>query len=84
MRKIWKPVKEIQETRTLNVAGAGGGLYLHLPKDLCELYGINGGDTIKVQLRSLYKRDYEAERGEETKGGEKHGRKSKRDKKDTF
>lgn len=61
MRKKWKQVSEIKELITLSVSGSGGGLYLYLPKKLCELYDINGGDRVKVQLRGLFKRDYGAE-----------------------
>jgi len=61
MVKKWKETREIKEIRTLNVSTHGRGLYLYLPKDLCEIYEINGGDRVKVQLRSLFKRDYEGE-----------------------
>jgi hypothetical protein len=63
--KKWKEHGEINETRTLAVSGSGGGLYLYLPKDLCALYNVNGGDKIKATLRAHYKRDYsEEEKGE--------------------
>jgi len=61
MVKKWKVVREIKERRTLNVSSHGRGLYLYLPKDLCEVYDINGGDRVKAQLLELFKRDYEAE-----------------------
>jgi hypothetical protein len=84
LAKKYKPMVEIMETRTLNVAGAGGGLYLYLPKEFCELYGIIGGDVIKVQLRGLFKRDYAAEQDEEKEGVKKHGSRRKRAKTDAF
>ena len=63
--KKWKIVKEIKERRTLNVSTHGKGLYLYLPKDLCEVYEINGSDRVKVMLLELFKRDYsEEEKGE--------------------
>jgi len=70
MVKKWKVVREIKERRTLNVSTHGRGLYLYLPKDLCEIYGIIGGDRVKVQLLDLFRVDYE---GEE-KGEEQHKR----------
>jgi len=65
MVKKWKVVREIKERRTLNVSSHGRGFYLYLPKDLCEVYGIIGGDRIKAQLLELFKRDYDAEEGRE-------------------
>jgi len=70
MNKKWKVVREIKERRTLNVSTHGRGLYLYLPKDLCEVYEINGGDRVKVQLLELFKPDY----SEEEKGEEQHKR----------
>jgi len=68
MVKKWKVVREIKERRTLNVSTHGRGLYLYLPKDLCEVYEINGGDRVKVQLLELFKRDHsEEEKGEASK-----------------
>jgi hypothetical protein len=65
----WRTVEAIDETRTLAVSGSGGGLYLYLPKPLCELYSIVAGDQIKVTLRAHIKRDYAAEeKGEGRKG----------------
>lgn len=63
--KLWKVVREIKERRTLNVSSHGKGLYLYLPKDLCEIYGINGGDRVKVQLLELFKCDWAEEEQEE-------------------
>lgn len=69
MIKKWKESGDIGETRTLAVSGSGGGLYLYLPKPLCELYKIVAGDQIKVTLRAHIKRDYAAEeKGEGRKG----------------
>ena len=65
MVKKWKIVKEIKERRTLNVSTHGKGLYLYLPKDLCEVYEINGSDRVKVMLLELFKRDYDAEEDRE-------------------
>jgi hypothetical protein len=59
--KKWKVVREIKERRTLNVSSHGRGLYLYLPRDLCEVYEINGGDRVKVMLLDLFKRDYSEE-----------------------
>lgn len=64
MRRKWKRAREIKELTTLSVSGHGRGLYLYLPKKLCELYDIDGGDRVKVQLRVLFKPDYEAEENE--------------------
>jgi len=63
VRKKWKHVREIKELITLSVSGSGGGLYLYLPKKLIEQYDINAGDRVKVQLRDLFKRDYQNEDG---------------------
>lgn len=57
----YKPVGEIKEIRTLRVSASGRGLYLYLPKSLCEQYDIIAGDRIKVQLKEHYKRDWGAE-----------------------
>jgi len=68
MVKKWKVEREIKERRTLNVSSHGRGLYLYLPKDLCEVYGVNGGDRIKAQLLELFKRDWaEEEKGDASK-----------------
>lgn len=64
--KKWRVIREIKERRTLNVSGHGRGLYLYLPKDLCEVYEINGGDRVKAQLLELFKPAWGAE-GEEEK-----------------
>jgi len=61
LTKLWKQVDEIQETRTLAVSGSSGGLYLYLPKALCELYGIIADDQIKVTMCAHIKRDHVAE-----------------------
>lgn len=68
VRKKWKKDREIKELITLRVAAQGSGLYLFLPKALCEQYDINGGDRVKVQLRVLFKRDYEGEEKGEGEG----------------
>ena len=65
MVKKWKIAREIKERRTLNVSTHGRGLYLYLPKDLCEVYEVNGGDRVKVMLLELFKRDYDAEEDRE-------------------
>lgn len=76
MTKLWKMVGEIQETRTLAVSGSGGGLYLYMPKRLCETYNIIAGDQVKVTMRTHLKRDYAAEeKGEGKKGRRGRSRK---------
>lgn len=75
MIKQWKESGEINETRTLAVSGSGGGLYLYLPKDFCELYHITAGDKIKAVLRAHFKRDYPEE---ETGEGRKRSRARRR------
>jgi len=62
MTKKWKFTREIKELLTLSVSGSGGGLYLYLPKKLCEQYDVTAGDRVKVQLRELFKRDWDGER----------------------
>lgn len=69
MSKKWKRVGEIKENRTLRVSGSGAGLYLFLPKKLCETYDIISGDQIKVKLGVHFKRDYDREE----KGEGRHG-----------
>jgi antitoxin component of MazEF toxin-antitoxin module len=59
--KQHKHMIKIQETRTLNVAKAGKALYLYLPKDFCNLYNVEAGDVVKVQLQGFFKRDHVAE-----------------------
>jgi len=65
--KKWREDREIRERRTLKVSGAGNGLYLYLPHDLCEVYGINGGDMVKAELLVLLKPDYQEEGGDKKK-----------------
>ena len=55
MLKEYEKIGEIRETHSLRVAGRGNGLYLFLPRGLCEVHGIIAGDRIKVQLRDHYR-----------------------------
>jgi hypothetical protein len=71
MLKKWKYVRDVGEKLTLNVSGAGSGLYLHLPKDLCNTYGIIAGDRMKVTLTDLFKRYYKTEEETEKRGVKK-------------
>lgn len=51
-----REIRKIREDRVLKVAGRGGALYLYLPKDFVELYGVIAGDRIEVKLESLYRK----------------------------
>jgi len=55
MTERWEKIGEIRETHSLRVAGRGNGLYLFLPKGLCEVHGIVAGDRVKVQLRDHFR-----------------------------
>jgi len=58
-------IGKIGETRTLKVAARGAGLYLYLPKDLREVYGVMAGDRIEVKLGRIYRpREYVGGEGE--------------------
>jgi hypothetical protein len=76
MVKKWKLRGEVNEKLTLNVSASGSGLYLHLPKDLCNTYDIIGGERIKVHLVEVYGRDWPAEEEEEKRGDKKRKRSS--------
>jgi len=66
MVKKWKPAGEIKVETILHVSATGEGLALFLPKRLCETYDIIGGDQVKVELKTLFKRDWTGEeKGEE-------------------
>ena len=80
MRKKWKQTREIKELLTLSVSGSGGGLYLYLPKKLCEQYDIIAGDRVKVQLRDLFKRDYAKEDGSYAQEANKTANQRRREK----
>jgi len=55
MREIIEKIGEINETRSLRVSQQGGGLYLHLPRGLIDVYGIRPGDWIKARLTDLFR-----------------------------
>jgi len=55
MRPTFEKIGEIKETHSLRVSQKGGGLYLYLPKGLCEVHGIWAGDRIKATLRDLFR-----------------------------
>jgi len=55
MRREFERIGEIKETHSLAVSQRGGGLYLYLPKGLCEVHGIWAGDRIKATLRDLFR-----------------------------
>jgi len=51
---VWQKKRDIGELRTLRVSAAGRGLYLYLPKDLCEQYGLVAGNRVKVKLIDVH------------------------------
>jgi len=55
MRLEFEKIGEIRETHSLRVSQQGEGLYLYLPKGLCEVHGIWAGDRIKATLRDLFR-----------------------------
>jgi hypothetical protein len=55
MVKEYDKIGEVRETHSLRVAGRGNGLYLFLPRGLCEVHRIIAGDRIKVQLRDHFR-----------------------------
>lgn len=54
-------IGKIGETRTLRCAQRGKGLYLYLPKDLVEIYGLMGRDRIEAKLGNIYRERKEEE-----------------------
>jgi len=59
-------VGKIDRAPLLRVSARGGALYLYLPKDMVEAYGIMSGDLIEVKLGAIRRsRKYvpEAEKG---------------------
>jgi len=55
MRLEFEKIGEIRETHSLRVSQQGEGLYLYLPKGLCEVHGIWAGDRIKATLKDLFR-----------------------------
>jgi hypothetical protein len=45
----------------LRVSAHGDGLYLFIPRDIVDVYGIVSGDRVKVKLLNLYRLEKEAE-----------------------
>jgi len=48
-------IGKVDVTVVLRVSGAGGGLYLYLPKDLARTFGILAGDRLKVHIQNHYR-----------------------------
>jgi len=55
MHEEFEKIGEIRETHSLRVSQQGEGLYLYLPRGLCEVHGIWAGDRIKATLRDHYR-----------------------------
>jgi len=51
--KEYKEVGEIGRSPLLRVSARGAALYLYLPKDLVEAYGIIASDLIEVKLGKI-------------------------------
>ena len=56
----------IGETRTLKCSNRTGTLYLYLPKALVDLYGLLGGDMVKVKLGEIYRQKMKGKTEKET------------------
>jgi len=52
----YEVVRKIGLRTLLKVACRGGALYLHLPKDLVDNYGILGKDVVEVSLGEVRRR----------------------------
>lgn len=55
MNKEYEQIGVVKETHSLRVSARGDGLYLYLPRGLCEVHGIMAGDRVKVQLLEHYR-----------------------------
>ena len=54
MRKEFEKVKSLKITVLMRVSAHGNGLYLYLPKDIVEAYGIIAGNKLGVQILDHY------------------------------
>ena len=54
MEKETETVK-IGITTLARVSMRGGALYLYLPRDLVEAYGLMAGDKVEVNLKKLHR-----------------------------
>jgi len=55
MPEEFKEIGTIGLTQLLRVSVQGAGLYLYLPKDIVDVYGIWAGDRIEVKLGTIHR-----------------------------
>lgn len=67
MLRMFEKIGTIGETLNLRVSARGEGLYLYLPKSICEVHGLLTGDRIKAKLTEHYRqqRDIHVEEDED-------------------
>jgi len=65
MKRPMKKIGKIGVSLPLRVSRSGGGLYLYIPKGICDVHGIEGGDQIEVKLEDHYTPVYKPKKEEE-------------------
>lgn len=67
MLRMYEKIGEIREELNLRVSARGEGLYLYLPKSICEVHNLLTGDRIKAKLTDHYRqqRDVRVEEDED-------------------
>jgi len=60
MRQQFKEKQTLKVTVVSRVSAHGDGLYLYIPKDVIDVYGIAAGDKIEVQFLRQFKPVVEA------------------------
>jgi len=64
MRKEYVFSRKLGVTVVMRVSQHGDGLYLYIPRDITDVYGIIAGDKLEVQLQKLFKPETEIKEGE--------------------
>jgi len=55
MPEEFEEIGEISLLTLLRVSAQGAGLYLYIPKDLVDVYGIMAGDRIEAKLGKIHR-----------------------------
>jgi len=55
MPEEFEEIRNIGLTTLLRVSVQGDGLYLYIPKNIIEVYGIMAGDRIEVKLGTVHR-----------------------------
>lgn len=59
--KTHKNIGKIGLRTLLTVSRHGTGIYIHLPKKICDTYDVSAGDRIEVELLDHFKEEFRKE-----------------------